>query len=503
LDGKFSWPAPITKGENNLESHIDALFDKLEKSRLTVNHYKVITAAILGDLLEFFDFFLIGYVLAFIIVPWKLNYTETSIVLLSAGVGAMIGATFFGVVADRIGRRPVFIMTVLCFSVATGFMYFTPEGNWLFLTVFRFFVGFGLGGLYSVDLPLVQEFVPSHYRGRVSGIITSCVPIGTMLGSVLAAYATPYVGWRGLFLIGLFPAVLTLLIRAWVPESPRWLISKGRLQEAENAINWVVGERSQFIDSGVSKVTVVTGTHSMMNAPQPRFIDLFKYPRSLIVSWITNLGQQICYYGFTLWGPTILVLVLGIPAMQAAKMFISVTVCGFAGRLFWSYVSDIWGRRICGFLIGVGGCTLTILAGLNYNNFAGDVSLIWVFMVAAYFFVDGGFAIVGPYGSEVWPRHLRATGMGSAYGFGGLGKIIGPIALAFFAGSSNVVTPRATIDAIIPAFIFMGAWELITGITFLFGLETKKKSIEEIDAHLAVSNGANIPSSSPNVKGNI
>ncbi len=499
MDGKFVRFIPITKGGKNVVSNIDSLFDKLEKSPLKVNHYKVIGAAILGDLLEFFDFFLIGYVLAFIIVPWKLNYTETSIVLLSAGVGAMIGAAFFGVVADRIGRRPVFIMTVICFSVATGFMYFTPEGNWQFLTFFRFFVGFGLGGLYTVDLPLVQEFVPSHYRGRISGIITSCVPIGTMVGSVLAAYATPYVGWRGLFLIGLIPAVLTLLIRVWVPESPRWLVSKGRFQEAEKAINWVVGERSHFIDSGAPKSEVVTSGHVTMNDPKPKFLDLFKYPRSLVVSWVTNLGQQICYYGFTLWGPTILVLVLDIPPVQAAKMFISVTVSGFVGRLFWSYVSDIWGRRISGFLIGVGGCAMTIFAGVNYNNFVGDVSLILVFMVAAYFFVDGGFAIVGPYGSEVWPRHLRATGMGSAYGFGGLGKIIGPIALAFFAGSGNVVSPKATIDAIIPAFIFMGSWELITGITFLFGLETKKKSIEEIDAYLKISNGAHIMPGSTNV----
>ncbi|MDR3564152.1 MAG: MFS transporter [Negativicutes bacterium] len=471
-------------------SNVELLFDKLENSRLTINHYKVIAAAIVGDLLEFFDFFLIGYVLAFIIVPWKLSYTETSIVLLSAGLGAMIGAAFFGVVADRIGRRPVFMVTVLLFSVATGFMYFTPEGNWIYLTVFRFFVGFGLGGLYTVDLPLVQEFVPSRHRGRISGIITSCVPIGTMLGSVLAAYATPFVGWRGLFIIGLLPAFLTLLIRAWVPESPRWLLSRGRLREAENAINWVIGEKTHFTDSVGTAGTVAAEAIVIKSDPRPNFLDLFKYPRSLIVSWITNLGQQICYYGFTLWGPTILVLVLGIPAIEAAKMFISVTICGFVGRLCWAYLSDILGRRACGFLIGLGGCVLTILAGVNYNSFIGNTSLIWAFMVAAYFFVDGGFAIVGPYGSEVWPRHLRATGMGSAYGFGGLGKIIGPIALAFFAGSSNVVSPKATIDAIIPAFIFMGAWEMITGITFLFGMETKKKSIEEIDAYFQAADEA-------------
>lgn len=87
-------------------------------------------------------------------------------------------------------------------------------------------------------------------------------------------------------------------------------------------------------------------------------------------------------------------------------------------------------------------------------------------------------------------RRSRARGLdpyGSAYGFGGFGKIVGPIALAFFAGSSNVVSPKATIDAIIPAFVFLGTWALITGITYLFGIETKRKSIEEIDMLLRTS----------------
>lgn len=472
----------MTKGEG--------LFSILEDAKLTVNHIKVTVAAILGDLLEFFDFFLIGYVLAFIVVPWKLSYGATSIVLLSAGLGAIAGAFFFGALADRIGRRPVFMATVLCFSIATGFMYFTPEGNWLYLTFFRFFVGFGLGGLYSVDLPLVQEFVPSRYRGRVSGILTSAVPLGTMLGSISAAYLAPAIGWRGLFLIGLCPAVLTLLIRVWVPESPRWLLSRGKYKEAENAIMWVTGQKKSFLaqegPDGSQAVSDEERSKAYEKLVQKvTLMDLVKYPRSLIVSWLTNLGQQIAYYGFTLWGPTILTLVLGIPAAKAAKLFIFVTLGGFIGRLFWSFCSDLIGRRMSGFLIGLGGCVLTILAGLNYNTFIGNVPLVWVLMIAAYFFLDGGFAIVGPYASEVWPRHLRATGMGSAYGFGGFGKIIGPIALAFFAGSSNIVSPKATIDAIVPAFIFLGIWALITGVTYLFGLETRKKSIEEIDRMLA------------------
>jgi putative MFS transporter len=106
-------------------------------------------------------------------------------------------------------------MTALNFSLATGVMALTPqEGGWIFLTVFRFLVGFGVSGLFAVDLPLVQEFVPTSKRGLVGGLVTSCLPLGSMLGAVLGAYLAPVVGWRGLFVVGLMPALIMLLIRA-------------------------------------------------------------------------------------------------------------------------------------------------------------------------------------------------------------------------------------------------------------------------------------------------
>lgn len=463
-----------------MASQVEGLYAKLEQSRITGNHLKVIVAAILGDLLEFFDYFLIGFVLAFIVGPWKLSYGQSAVVLLSSGLGAIIGAYFWGYVADRVGRRPIFISTVLCFSISTGFMYFTPEGGWVFLAVFRFLTGFGVGGLYSIDLPLVQEFVPSRYRGAVSGIITSFIPLGVMMGSVMAAYLTPSVGWRGLFLIGLIPAVLTLLIRVWVPESPRWLISRGRYQEAERAISWVMGQEQTFAAPETAAKAPAAGVKPE-DTGHVSWIELFKYPRSLIVSWGTNFGMQTAVYGLTLWAPTLLAMTLGVAPTEAAKLYIAVTIAGFLGRWFWSFCSDWFGRRKSGFALGVLGGILLFVAAVNHNVFLGTVSAFWIFIIFANFFVDGGFAIVGPYGSEVWPKHLRASGMGSAYGFGGIGKMLGPIALALFAGSSNIVSPKATIDAIIPAFTFLGLMAVGAGVLYLFGMETKGKTIEEID----------------------
>lgn len=132
------------------------MLELLERQqKLTLNQKKIVFAAIVGDMLDFFDYYLIGFVLAFIVGPWHLTYGQSAIVLLSSGVGAIPGAMFWGWMADRIGRRKVFIYTILNFSLATGVLAMTPDtGGWIFLTIFRFFVGFGVAGLYAVDLPL-------------------------------------------------------------------------------------------------------------------------------------------------------------------------------------------------------------------------------------------------------------------------------------------------------------------------------------------------------------
>src|SRR6516162_8363796 len=162
------------------------MFERLDQTRsLTANQMRIIAAAILGDMLEFFDYFLIGFVLAFIVGPWKLSFGQSAINLLSSGIGAILGAAVWGRLADRIGRRAVFIGTVLNFSIATGILALTPDQGWIFLTIFRFFVGFGVGGLYCVDLPLVQEFMPSSKRGLMGGIVTAAIPLGVGLGAVL------------------------------------------------------------------------------------------------------------------------------------------------------------------------------------------------------------------------------------------------------------------------------------------------------------------------------
>src|ERR1700744_5905712 len=204
------------------------MFELLDqRTSLTGNQIKILVAAIFGDALEFFDYFLIGFVLAFLIGPWQLTFGQSATVLMSSGIGAIVGAYGWGWLADRIGRRKVFISTVLNFSIATGLLYFTPDNGWIYLSVMRFFVGLGVGGLYCVDLPLVQEFMPSSKRGWVGGIVTCVIPRGVGGGAVRGLIVGSAYG-RLVVAVGVLPAILVLLVRLWVPESPRWLGRQGR-----------------------------------------------------------------------------------------------------------------------------------------------------------------------------------------------------------------------------------------------------------------------------------
>ena len=186
-------------------------------------------------------------------------------------------------------------------------------------------------------------------------------------------------------------------------------------------------------------------------------------------------------------------LVLKITPAEASYLMIYVSLLGIAGRLMCSYLSDAIGRRASGMLIGFSGAVTMALAGYFYDVYVGTVSLFFLLVMTQRFFGDGSYAIIGPYMAEVWPLRLRASGMGLGYGVGNLGKILGPLGLALIIGSSNYVSPKATLDAIFPALLYLAFWYTFGACAFwLLGIETKGRSIEEIDAHLQ---GRKLPSS--------
>ena len=456
------------------------MIDILDKQdALSGTQRKIVAAASISTALEYFDYFVIGFVMAFVVAPWKLTFGQTAIILMASGIGTSAGSFIWGHVADRIGRKPVLTITVLTFSLATGALALTPDRGWAYLAFFRLLVGFGVGGLFSVQLPLVQEFMPACKRGQMAGLVTSFVSVGIIAGAVSGAYLTPLIGWRGLFALGLLPAVLSLVFLYWMHESPCWLLAQGRVDQARRSLAWAV----ECDPAGVGDL------HYHPPGAPPAFAELLHHPRALAASWLSQLGFQLGASGVLLWAPTLLALQLGMTAADAARAMIPVSIAGLAGRLVFSWAAGHVGRRVLGLIIGLGAAAALIMGAMFHASSIGGVSLLWAFLMLWAVFGDGGYAVVGPYSAEVWPSRIRTTGMGSAYGFGGIGKIVGPLALALIIGSADVISPKASLDAIAPGFGFYAACYLLSGLAFLIGFETRGLSLADIDARGARQSG--------------
>src|SRR5262249_23269052 len=254
-------------------------------------------------------------------------------------------------------------MSAVTISLATGVMAFTPGQDgfvpgWLFLMFFRFFVGGGNAGIFTIDLPLVQEFIPAYKRGWVSGLITAPPPAASVMGGVAAWLLLPIVGWRGLFLVGLVPLVLVFMIRYWVPESPRWLILKGRHEEARASLAWAL-----MIDP---KEIVLPTTVPAVGTT--RWVELFKYPRLVAAGCLTGLTQT-GGASLGLWAPTLLVLVLvpKITPEHAAFLMIFANLAAILGRFSITALIEPLGRRGSGTLYCVVAAVLMVLAGYMHD----------------------------------------------------------------------------------------------------------------------------------------
>src|SRR5215469_11865927 len=154
-----------------------SMLDLLEQQKsLTVNQWKIFAACLFSIVIDFFDFALIGFVLAFFVKDWHLTFGQSGAILFASGVASIPGAIIFGWLGDKIGRRAVFMMMILMLSFGTGVTALAPEGGWIFVAAMRFIVGLGVGGLAAVDLPLLQEFLPASKRGWVSGLSIGLLP---------------------------------------------------------------------------------------------------------------------------------------------------------------------------------------------------------------------------------------------------------------------------------------------------------------------------------------
>jgi putative MFS transporter len=263
--------------------------------------------------------------------------------------------------------------------------------------------------------------------------------------------------------------LVTLLIRAWVPESPRWLIRNGLLDEARRSLAWALRKDPNEIDLPAASPKM----------PPTPWRELFNYPRSVVVTFLTSLAQV---GGSGLWAG-VSISILHITGSTVVYLTLGVGLAGLAGQFVMSYLSDAIGRRKSGMLCGFGAALSLAVAGYYYAAFFGTVSVFWLLVMVASFFGVASAAIVRPYTAEVWPAGLRASGIGLAYGVGSLSGLLAPRGIELIIGAPSFLSPQATPDSVLPAMLFLAAWYAVAGLVFwLFAMETNGHTIEEIDS---------------------
>src|SRR5215471_8805330 len=206
-----------------------ALFDNAPLNSRYWITFAVMSAVVMFD---FFDFLVVGYLLAAVASEWHLTYGQSAVILYSGGVGAIVGAVVFGAFADAWGRKQQMVIGTFICAMSSGLIAFVPEGGWLLFAVLRFFVGVGLTAAVTPSLTVVVELTPTRHRTMATSFYVVWASAGGFLApAVSAAIMGPY-GWRRVALLGFIALLIGILVWLFAPESVRWLTAKGRFNEA-------------------------------------------------------------------------------------------------------------------------------------------------------------------------------------------------------------------------------------------------------------------------------
>ena len=453
-----------------------ALFDTAPLNRRYWVSFILLSALFV---VEFFDFLVVGYLLAVLAPQWHLTFGQSAVMLYSGGVGAILGALIFGGLSDAWGRKSTMIIGTFICAASSGLMGVVPSGAWEVFAVLRFFIGIGLTAGVTPSLAIQVELTPTRRRTFLTSFYLVFASAGGFLASAVSAALLEPLGWRGVAMLGMAPALVGVLIWVYVPESVRWLAAKGRFTEAR-------AEVAKHL--GVPLQSVPLPTQAPATQPRGRLSELYQQPSKFWETIIIWGGSSMAAYGVYLWGPTIVAMVLSVPVPQAAKYFVFVTLGGVTGKLVVTALAPLTGRRWLGVVWGLGGVAALAAAGYYSNVLVGGLPAMVILLCASTFFIEGGFANFAPYTVERYGVRLgaRASGLGQAAN--GVGKIVGPLSLALIAGSSNLVSPQATSNAVLPAYLFLAFCMLLVGLSFVFlGVETHGKAMgigdEDVVSH--------------------
>jgi len=389
---------------------------------------KLIGVAGIGWAFDAMDVGLLSFIMVALTNQWGLTPFEKGWLGTINLIGMAIGASLGGYFADRVGRRPIFLYTLLLFGIATAGSALATT-FWV-MFIFRFLIGLGIGAELPVASTLVSEHAPAHVRGRAVVLLESFWALGWILAALMAYFIIPSseYGWRIALIIGGLPAIYAALIRRHVPESPVYLSAKNKEENQQT-----VGTKALFL----------------------------LYNRETITLWTLWFVIAFSYYGMFLWLPTVLVD-KGFDMIRSFQYVLIMTFSQVPGYFTAAYLVEKWGRKpvLISFLTGT-----AISAWFFGASETTSQLLLWGSLLS--FFNLGAWGGLYAYTPENYPVEIRGTGAGAAAGFGRIGSILAPIMVGSLVASQ---VDYSNIFLIFTVSIFIGVIVL-----WLLGKETKVK----------------------------
>jgi putative MFS transporter len=459
-------------GASSSPSDLDAeqasarLIARMEQ--VPASRWFVIARVVMGSA-TFFDAFnalSIAFVLPILVPLWHITPPEIGILIGASYVGQIVGALAFSWGAERYGRIPCAAAATAIYAV----MSLACATAWSFnsLLFFRFIQGIGVGGEMPVAATYISELSKAQGRGRFFMLYEMIFPIGLMVTGQVGAVLVPLMGWQIMFLIGGIPGLIIVLMLLRLPESPRWLIGKGRLASAEAVIRRLeaASDKSGAAPQPEALPVQVEGPQRSRS----KWSELLSpdYRRRTLIAWVLWASTYLVANGLNNWMPTLYTTVYHLPLSEALRAASLTNVAQVVLVLICALLIDRTGRKywMMG-AFGLGAVTLGIL-GLGG---AQDVSWLIVLGTLSYGLIGSIAAVVYLYTPEIYPTRMRAVGTGVATSWLRIASAIGPTLIGFMLGKGG------GIDSV---FLMFAAVAIVGLIAATRMIETRNLRLEEI-----------------------
>ena len=444
------------------DASADYELKSLDDAKLHWAHWQLVAVLGITLVVDVMKPATIGFVLPGLRGEYGINTSEAALLAFFAMIGTTVGSVLWGIMADRLGRRGSILLASLMF-ISTGICGTMPSFKWN-LTM-CFFMGMSAGGMLPIVFALLAEMIPARHRGWLSVFIGGLGSVGGYLAASSAATTLePAFSWRILWLLNVPTGLLVILLRNFIPESPRFLLHEGRVEEA----------RETLAKFNVVLVPATAAARPETTPRAPEFKQIFQHPYALLTLAVCSYGLAwgLVNWGFLTWLPTILRDYLHLDGHLANRLLARAALIAAPGCVLVAWLYGRWSSKKTMILFAL--CTAVVLVG--FSQFKAGDSQAWFSVLTILLLVglSGMIAMLSPYSVELYPTRLRASGGGVVASSSKVGGVIGPSAVAFILSLAP--------GLMAPALLAAGPLVLAAGILWLKGKETSGKRLEEIHA---------------------